>query len=104
MGTAPQADTSPPLRNPCLPLGQGLKRAAVNSAGSCPVKGQDDAKRRAHRWIEAVQEALRLSDDQRMLGTLDPNSTNSMPPVERVFSVAQHSAPAIRPVFGVSAE
>ena len=32
------------------------------------AQGQDDAKRRAHRCITAVQEALRLIDDQRMLG------------------------------------
>jgi hypothetical protein len=32
------------------------------------AQGQDDAKRRAHRCISAVQEALRLIDDQRMLG------------------------------------
>jgi hypothetical protein len=34
------------------------------------AKGQDDAKRRAHRCISAVQEALRLIDDQRMLGSI----------------------------------
>ncbi len=32
------------------------------------AQGQDDAKRRAHRCISAVQEALLLIDDQRMLG------------------------------------
>jgi len=32
------------------------------------ARGQDDAKRRAHRCITAVQEALLLIDDQRMLG------------------------------------
>ncbi len=32
------------------------------------AQGQDDAKRRAHRCITAVQEALLLIDDQRMLG------------------------------------
>jgi hypothetical protein len=32
------------------------------------AQGQDDAKRRAHRCITAVQEAVRLIDDQRMLG------------------------------------
>ncbi len=31
------------------------------------AQGQDDAKRRAHRCITAVQEALLLIDDQRML-------------------------------------
>jgi len=32
------------------------------------AQGQDDAKRRAHRCISAVQEALLLIDGQRMLG------------------------------------
>ena len=32
------------------------------------AQGQDDAKRRAHRCITAVQEALLLIDDQRMFG------------------------------------
>ena len=32
------------------------------------AQGQDDAKRRAHRCITAVQEALLLIDNQRMLG------------------------------------
>ena len=32
------------------------------------AQGQDDAMRRAHRCISAVQEALRLIDDHRMLG------------------------------------
>jgi hypothetical protein len=32
------------------------------------AQGQDDAKHRAHRCITAVQEALLLIDDQRMLG------------------------------------
>ena len=32
------------------------------------AQGQDDAKRRANRCISAVQEALLLIDDQRMLG------------------------------------
>jgi len=34
------------------------------------AQGQDDAKRRAHRCISAVQEALLLIDDQRMLGSI----------------------------------
>jgi len=32
------------------------------------AQGQDDAKRRAHRCISAVQEALLLIDERRMLG------------------------------------
>jgi hypothetical protein len=32
------------------------------------AQGQDDAKRRAHRCITAVQEALLLIDERRMLG------------------------------------
>jgi uncharacterized protein len=32
------------------------------------AQGQDDAKRRAHRCISAVQEALRLIDERRILG------------------------------------
>jgi hypothetical protein len=56
-------------------------RPIVNTAGLLAVietpeaieayvlraQGQDDAKRRAHRCIEAVQDALRLSADPRRL-------------------------------------
>jgi hypothetical protein len=34
------------------------------------AQGQDDAKRRAHRCITAVLEALLLIDDQRILGSI----------------------------------
>jgi hypothetical protein len=34
------------------------------------AQGQDDAKRRAHRCISAVLEALLLIDDQRILGSI----------------------------------
>jgi len=40
----------------------------VTTASTTLPKGQDDAKRRAHRCITAVKEDLLLIDDQRMLG------------------------------------
>jgi hypothetical protein len=61
------------LANGCLPARTTGLLALIETPEAMEAyivraQGQDDAKRRAHRCITAVQEALLLIDDQRMPG------------------------------------